>query len=211
MKKKIILLFVAFTLVFVGTASAKSIGLSLNVGGLYTNHQLHYISDGKTYDNFQHHNIFSKHMGGFSAGLSYRLPKNWALYFDTMFAFNKIFVNDTQLGFGYIFRPGKGFEIFLCGGLAIGGSKFDYTRAGITTEWKYFNVGGGLSLTASYMFTRKFGIYFGISDSYYKPVTGETRTYANDNKSGTWKALNTGNMPKYNQSINARLGLKVNF
>ncbi len=208
MNKKIIVFLIAFMLIFVGTASAKSLGLSLNVGALYTNHQLHSVGNVDERTHFKYHGISSMNLGGFTVGLAYRLPKNWALYLDSMFSFNKTFVNDTQLGFGYIFRLGKGFDLFLSGGLALGGSVFSHSEGHSEISTSYFNIGGGLSLTASYMFTRKFGIYFGISDNYYKPVSRKRKIKINGSSVET-SFLNS--MPKYNKSINARLGLKVNF
>ncbi|AGT43934.1 DUF2715 domain-containing protein [Treponema pedis] len=201
MKKKIILITV-FSVLLAGALSAKTIGLNLEVGALYTNHQLHHFWKGTNSDGFRHHSNRYKHMGGFNIGLSYDLPKNWAIYGTTMFAFNSIFVNDTQFGIGYNFKPGKGFNLFLGGAFAVGGSKFTVTHSNVTKEiFKSTNIGGGLKLTASYMFTRQFGIYFGACANYYKPVSGYVLGVEQS----------SDRLPDMAQSLNAMAGLRVYF
>ncbi len=207
MNKKIILFFVAFTLVFAGNASAKSIGLDLNFGVVYTNHQLHDVSNVDQVTQFKTRSIRSMHMGGFNIGIAYDLPKNWALYLDTAFSFNKLFVNDTQLGFGYVFKPGKKFQIFLGGGLGLGGSVFSHSIGSTTHTQSYFNVGGGVRLTTTYLFTEKFGMYLGVSGNFYKPVAGEIKTKIGDKESTRKISENTS----YNQSLGANLGFTIKF
>ncbi len=201
MNKKIVVLMAFFT-VFAGAASAKSIGLNLEIGAVYTNHQLHYFGGGTQSDGFRHHSIKFKHMGGFNVGLSYDLPKNWAIYASTIFAFNSIFANDTQFGIGYNFRLARGFSLFLGGAFAVGGSQFNRIIANKSAEWeKYTNLGGGVRLTAAYMFTGRFGIYFGGWANYYKPIKGV--------KLG--QEMPARNLPTMVQSLNAMAGLKIAF
>ncbi len=207
MKKKLILICV-FTFILTGILSAKSEDFNMEIGAVYTNHQLHNIGDIAE-NAFQTFTILTMHLGGFDVGFNYRLDKQWYVYFSTMFAFNKMFVNDTQLGFGYNFQPGKGFNLFLGAGLALGGSVFKHTSNNITSQEEYFTVGGGISLLGSYMFSRYIGIYFGISDSYYKPITG--RHKKSDENGGAWTKYKITELNTFTKSINARAGVKVHF
>ena len=195
MKKKMLIPLCLFAVVFTAAGSAKSLGLNLYVGGVYTNHQIHDVWDS-AYDGFNYRNIRSKHMGGFNIGLSYELPKNWAIFGSTIFSFNRIYVNDTQFGFGYTFKPGKGFSLFLGGAFAIGGSQFIGNGA---AEEGYTNIGGRLNLTAFYMFTGQLGIYLGFSDNIYKPVRG------------FYKNTLRKKLPDMANSINLALGFKIRF
>lgn len=198
MNKKIILI-AAFSLFFAGMLQAKNIGIGLEIGADYTHHRIHRFGKSKDYGFGTHSSMF-KHMGGFNFAISYSLPKNWAVYASTIFAFNATFVNDTQLGIGYNFALGKGFHLFLGGGFAIGGSKFTAKMLTETKEYlKYTNIGGGLKLTASYMFTKMLGMYFGTSAHYYKPVKGYVF--------GTEKPFDA--LPSMVQSINLCAGIKI--
>ena len=197
MKKKMLIPLCLFAVVFATAGSAKSLGLNLYVGGVYTNHQIHDVWDS-AYDGFNHRHIRSKHMGGFNIGLSYELPKNWAIFGSTIFSFNRIYVNDTQFGFGYTFKPGKGFNLFLGGAFAIGGSQFVHSVRGGAAEEGYTNIGGGVNLTAYYMFTGQFGMYLGLHGNFYKPIRGY------------YKAQNRI-LPHFANSTNVALGFKIRF
>lgn len=200
--KRIFLLGTIFMFLFCGTVSAKTIGLNLLVGGVYTNHQLHNSSEQNSYG-FSTWTIWSKHMGGFNVGLFYDLPKNWSLYLNTQFSFNKIFVNDTQAGFGYNFKPGKGFNMFLGGGFAFGGSKH---RISNTKSHEYGNIGGGIAFIPSFMFSNKLGMYMGVMGSIYKPVSSKVVTKTNN------KYTRENNyLRRMASSINVMLGLKIIF
>ncbi|UTC66084.1 MULTISPECIES: hypothetical protein [unclassified Treponema] len=207
MNKKIFFVCLAFALIFTGMLTAKSIGLNLEVGAAYTNHQLHRIGRNYAHDGFRHHGIRSKSLGGVNIGISYPLPKNWEVFANTTFAFNNTFVNDTMLGVGYVFKPGKGFNLLLGGAFAFGGSVFSWPEGSTTVTTSYFNIGGGINFTASYMFTRKFGMYAGASAIYYKPVAGNwSRKVGNSTNSGN---IQSNTLPDLAKSINIKLGLKV--
>jgi len=207
MNKKLFFICLVFALVFTSMLTAKSVGLNLEAGVAYTNHQLHYFSNNTGTDGFKHQWIRSKSLFGFNLGISYPLPKNWSVFVNTTFAFNNTFVNDTMLGAGYIFKPGRGVDIFLGGGLGFGGSVFKWASGSISTAYKFFNIGAGINLTASFMFTDKIGMYVGISDTYYKPVSGKWSTKVGDkNSSGD---ISSGEMPDLAKSINGRLGVKI--
>ena len=204
MNKKLFFVCLVFALVFTGMLTAKSTGINLEVGAAYNNHQLHNIGKNYAYDGFKHHGIRSKSLGGVNIGISYPLPKNWAVFANTTFTFNHTFVNDTMLGVGYIFKPGKGFELLLGGAFAFGGSAFLINNE---TTVSYFNVGGGINFTASYMFTGKFGMYAGASAIYYKPVAGNISTKIGNSTSST--GIKSGSLPDMAKSINIKLGLKI--
>lgn len=207
MNRKIVFVCLVFALVFTGMLTAKSTGLNLEAGAAYTNHQLHTFSNNTKSDGFKYQGIKSKGLFGVNLGISYPLPKNWAVFANTTFAFNSTFVNDTMLGVGYIFKPGNVFDLFLGGGLAFGGSVFNWASGSASTTHKFFNIGAGINLTASFMFTNKIGIYAGISDTYYKPVSGKWSTKIGDNTSSG--DISSSNMPDLAKSINGRLGVKI--
>ena len=164
MNKKLFFVCLVFALVFTGMLTAKSIGLNLEAGAAYTNHQLHTFGKDTKSDGFKYQGIKSKSLFGVNLGISYPLPKNWAVFVNTTFAFNNTFVNDTMLGAGYIFKPTRGVDLFLGGGLALGGSVFKWAKGSVSTTYKFFNIGAGINFTASVMFTNKIGMYAGISD-----------------------------------------------
>lgn len=205
MNKKLFFVCLVFALVFTGMLTAKSTGINLEVGAAYNNHQLHDIGKNYAYDGFKHHGIKSKSLGGFNIGISYPLPKNWAVFANTTFTFNHTFVNDTMLGAGYIFKPGKGFELLLGGAFAFGGSVFNYPEGSLTVTDSYFNVGGGINFTASFMITRKFGMYAGASVIYYRPVYGNWVKKDTNGNSDSRK----GKLPNLAKSIGAKLGVKI--
>ncbi|UTY26547.1 hypothetical protein [Treponema denticola] len=207
MNRKLFFVCLVFALVFTGMLTAKSIGLDLEVGGAYNNHQLHTIGSSYGSNGFRYHGIRSKSLGGFNIGVSYPLPKNWAVFANTTFTFNNIFVNDTMLGVGYIFKPGKGFELLLGGAFAFGGSAFQWASGGAIITESYFNLGGGINFTASYMFTSKFGMYAGASALYYKPLSGNLETKIGNSSSSV--SIKSGSLPDLAKSIGLKLGLKI--
>ena len=206
MNKKLFFVCLVFALVFTGMLTAKSTGINLEVGAAYTNHQLHTIN-GYGSNGFRHHGIRSKSLGGVNIGISYPLPKNWAVFANTTFTFNNIFVNDTMLGVGYIFKPGKGFELLLGGAFAFGGSAFQWATGGAIVTESYFNLGGGINFTASYMFTGKFGMYAGASALYYKPLSGNRETKIGNSSSSV--SIQPSVLPNLAKSIGLKLGLKI--
>ena len=207
MNRKLFFVCLVFALVFTGMLTAKSTGINLEVGGAYNNHQLHRINNSYGYDGFKYHGIRSKSLGGFNIGISYPLPKNWAVFANTTFTFNNIFVNDTMLGVGYIFKPGKGFELLLGGAFAFGGSALNKTKNKPKVTYSYFNIGGGINFTASFMFTGKFGMYAGASAIYYKPVAGNISTKIGNSTSSA--GIKSSSLPDMAKSINIKLGLKI--
>ena len=54
MNRKLFFVCLVFALVFTGMLTAKSIGLDLEVGGAYNNHQLHRINNSYGYDGFKY-------------------------------------------------------------------------------------------------------------------------------------------------------------
>ena len=204
MNKKLFFVCLVFALVFTSMLTAKSTGINLEVGAAYNNHQLHNIGKNDANDGFKHHGIRSKSLGGVNIGISYPLPKNWAVFANTTFTFNHTFVNDTMLGVGYIFKPGKGFELLLGGAFAFGGSAFLINNE---TTVSYFNVGGGINFTASYMFTGKFGMYAGASALYYKPLSGNRETKIGNSSSSV--SIQPSLLPNLAKSIGLKLGLKI--
>ena len=207
MNKKLFFVCLVFALVFTGMLTAKSTGLNLEVGAAYTNHQLHTFGKDTKSDGFKYQGIKSKSLFGVNLGISYPLPKNWAVFVNTTFAFNNTFVNDTMLGAGYIFKPTRGVDLFLGGGLALGGSVFKWSKGSVSTTYKFFNIGAGINFTASVMFTNKIGMYAGISDTYYKPVSGKwTEKVGDKTFSGD---IPSALMPDLAKSINIKLGLKI--
>lgn len=200
MNKKLV--FVLITLVLVSTMglSAKSIGLDLDIGGVYTRHIQHTIGSTPDGAGFYHHSAHHKNLGGFSLGLSYHLPKNWSVYVSSLFTFYRTFVNDTQIGFGYTFNMYKGINLFVGGGFAMGGSVSKYSD--IRSE-HYFNIGGGLNLVSSYMFSSRIGMFLGLSTACYKPVSGKSKI------NNLTADLNTKSL--MHQSFNLQLGLRVRF
>ncbi|UTC75581.1 DUF2715 domain-containing protein [Treponema sp. OMZ 792] len=207
MNKKIFFVCLVFALVFTGMLTAKSIGLNLEAGAAYTNHQLHYFDNDTRHDGFKHQGIKSKSLFGFNLGVSYPLPKNWSVFVSTVFAFNRTFVSDTMLGAGYTFKPGKGFDLFLGGGLAFGGSVFKWSSGNVSITNRFFNIGAGINLTASFMFTNKIGMFAGISNTYYKPVSGKWSNKIGDKTTSGDIASN--HMPDLAKSISGRLGVKI--
>lgn len=204
LKNKFVFLFFVF---FVLGLSAKNSGFVLNLGGAYTNHRLNYIDTDNNSENFKHHMVKYKHLGGFNIGASYAFPKNWSVYIQSIFSFNNVFVNDTQLGLGYTFQLKNGFKLFLGGAFAIGGSIFKYSYNGITVENRAFNIGGGIDLTASYMFMEKFGVFIGFSDALYKSINGKEIVYANGEKK--FRDIEEKYMPDLTNSVNLKLGFKI--
>lgn len=207
MNRKLFFVCLVFALVFTGMLTARSIGLDLEVGGAYNNHQLHTIGSSYGSNGFRYHGISSKSLGGVNIGISYPLPKNWAVFANTTFTFNNIFVNDTMLGVGYIFKPGKGFELLLGGAFAFGGSAFQWATGGAIVTESYFNLGGGINFTASYMFTSKFGMYAGASALYYKPLSGNRETKIGNSSSSV--SIQPRLLPNLAKSIGLKLGLKI--
>ncbi|UTC62009.1 DUF2715 domain-containing protein [Treponema sp. OMZ 787] len=201
MNKKIFFVFVGLVMISTASLSARDLGIDLDVGGAYTRHSQHYIGSCCDGAGFSTNSKASKNLGGIHLGVNFGLPKNWSVFADTMFTFNKTLVNDTQLGIGYNFLLGKGFKLFVGGAFSFGGSISKYSDKHTT---RYFGIGGGLNVTASYMFTRKFGIYFGVADNYYKPVSGK-------NKEGniTTEFKDNDFKNKIHQSINAKVGIRV--
>ncbi len=196
MKKKIIIL-IALTVFSTAMLSARGVGINLDIGGQYCNHELHTI--GSTSSNGTYtHAILGQHLGGFNIGLEYSINKNWAFLAETIFSIkNNGFVNDSLIGFGYNFRLSKGFNAFFGGGFAFGGN---VNVGSPTIEYAY--VGGGLKGEVSYMFSSMFGAYAGGTLNLYGIPTLTTR-YSSGN---TTKTNPTQDMAK---SLNLKLGMRI--
>lgn len=204
--KKFFLMMSIFALA--SFAFARNKGLSLDIGAHYENHSLHYFDDGKMND-FNVHSNHNKHMGGFNLGLDFMVAENWSIFLDTSFSFNGVFVNDSAIGFGYNFNIGKGFNLFIGGGFGFGGSQFKWSVGNVETKQEFFNVGVNLKLIASYMFTNKVGIFFGITDTYYIPAMGKQKIKFGSNEKEF--SIKRNNLPNYVQSIQPKLGIRLAF
>ncbi len=194
MKKKIILIvLLAFSATIV---SAKGVGLNLDIGGQYCNHELH--TRGSSNNGTYRHSIYGQHLGGLNLGIEYKLNRSWAFFAETIFSIkNNGFVNDSLVGFGYNFKLPKGFGAFFGGGFAFGGNV--NIGSSYTTEFAY--VGGGLKGEVSYMFSGMFGAYVGATLNLYGIPTLTTRT-----GSYTTKTNPSEDMAK---SIDLKLGLRI--
>ena len=206
---KRVLIFV-LAIAMTSVAFAKDIGLRVDFGGQYVNHQLHDFHKDK-HDGFDLHTITSKHMGGFNLGIDYLVADNWSIYFKTAFSFNNVFVNDTVFGFGYNFNVADSFYVFLGGGLALGGSKFSNTIAGVTTSVDYFNLGAGIEVLGVWMFTDMVGMYFGVTDNYYGVLSGKVTTHIEATNTKTTAKIHKDLLPDMAKSVGGKLGIRLAF
>ena len=167
------------------------------------------------------HTSWTTHTGGLNVLFGVEFVKNFGAYVTANFAFGKDywyktssprsytgFLNDatltyaidSQFGFFYVFHPAKNFDLRLGAGLGIGGSGYNKPLSKSQA-----NIGGGVDLNISYMFTKMIGIYGGVSDTLYAPVYTDTQI------SSTQSIKNTDVSGKIANSLNIKAGIRLVF
>ena len=227
MKKSICILFL-LTVFSVGFLSAK-VKLTLDVGPVYT-----YFSSLTTHSS-ENKSIWATHTGGLNVLFGAEFVQNFGVYGITNFAFGKeiisethlgnrknkvititrwdgdlTYVIDSQFGFFYVFHPVKKMDLTLGLGIGIGGSGQNYTnKLSQKMSISQVNIGGGVNLDVSYMFTKMLGIYGGVSDTLYAPVyTTTTTKYSNGKEEMIPDSRSSG---KIANSFSLKAGLQFVF
>ena len=229
MKKRICILCL-LTVFSVGFLSA-NVKMNLELGPVYT-----YFSSHEPSNSFHFgsgHRSWQTHTGGLNVLFGVEFIKNFGVYGTANFAFGKdywyktssktdyhgylqdadlTYALDSQFGFFYVFHPAKNLDLTLGAGLGIGGSGHNrtYTTAGITTkkEISQTNIGGGLNLDISYMFTKMIGIYGGVSDTIYVPVHTKTKRTIGNKTEETSDSTTSG---KLANSFSIKAGIQLVF
>jgi len=212
MKKRICILCL-LTVFSVGFLSA-NVKMNLELGPVYT-----YF--GSRTSSGSGHTSWTTHTGGLNVLFGAEFVKNFGVYVSANFAFGKDywyktsyprsysgFLNDatltyaidSQFGFFYVFHPSKNFDLRLGAGLGIGGSGYNKPLSKSQA-----NIGGGVDLNISYMFTKMIGIYGGVSDTLYAPVYTETQI------SSTQSIKDTDVSGKIANSLNIKAGIRLVF
>jgi len=225
MKKRICILCL-LTVFSVGFLSA-NVKMNLELGPVYTYFSSHTSSSSG-------HTSWTTHTGGLNVLFGVEFIKNFGVYGTANFAFGKdywyktsskteyhgylrdadlTYAIDSQFGFFYVFHPTKNLDLTLGAGLGIGGSGHNrtYTTAGITTkkEISQANIGGGVNLDISYMFTKMIGIYGGVSDTLYAPVYTKTKTKIGNGNSVSSEDTHVSG--KIANSLNIKAGIRLVF
>lgn len=218
MKKHLCILFL-LSVFAVGSLFAK-VSLTLDVGPVYTHfaHRSNTSSAGIT-------NTWSTRTGGLNVLLRAEFAKNFGVYGMANFAFGKRVSNgthtentsiitrgnaslsysiDSQFGFFYVFKPKTNLELMLGLGIGIGGSGHNYTG----DRYHYTNIGGGINFDVSYMFTKLIGIYGGLSDTLYAPVS-RSHTMKGGNSSSTTTTSSPAG--KIANAFSLKAGLQFKF
>lgn len=230
MKKRICILCL-LTVFSIGFLSAK-VKMSLDVGPVYT-----YFGSRTTHSS-ENKSSWATHTGGLNVLFGVEFVQNFGAYGTVNFAFgqkiitkNRVgnnnhkvitidrgnedltYVIDSQFGFFYVFHPVKKMDLTLGLGLGIGGSGRNntYTKLFVTTkeEKSQVNIGGGVNLNVSYMFTKMVGIYGGISDTLYAPVYMKTKTKIGNTDPVTTENSNASG--KIAHSLNIKAGVQFVF
>ena len=212
MKKRICILCL-LTVFSVGFLSA-NVKMNLELGPVYT-----YF--GSRTSSGSGHTSWTTHTGGLNVLFGVEFVKNFGAYVTANFAFGKDywyktsyprsysgFLNDatltyaidSQFGFFYVFHPSKNFDLRLGAGLGIGGSGYNKPLSKSQA-----NIGGGVDLNISYMFTKMIGIYGGVSDTLYAPVYTDTQI------SSTRSIKDTDVSGKIANSLNIKAGIRLVF
>ena len=205
------------TVFSVGFLSAK-VKMNLELGPVYT-----YFSSRTTVGDG--HISWTAHTGGLNVLFGAEFVKNFGVYGSANLAFGKnywvkssspghyqgdrftpnfTYAIDSQLGLFYVFHPTDNLDLRLGLGLGIGGSGYNET----TKEDSQLNIGGGVDLTLSYMFTKLIGIYGGVSDTIYAPVYQATTTITGSTKK---KESSTDVSGKLANSFSCKAGIRFNF
>ncbi|MEL3900990.1 hypothetical protein [Treponema phagedenis] len=198
MKKKLLFMLALFCIA--SFAFAKQYGINVEAAAAYTYHEI-YSQPGKDGYNYGGRIKGSRayNVGALELGLGYDLPKKWGIYWLGIFGFPstvdgpKGYIIDSHFGFGYNFPVAKKFTVFCGGGLAVGGSRIYYSNVFMA----YTNIGIGLKATGQYMFTDLVGFYFGLSENLLFPVVASSSF--------------SGDLSRFVQSLNAKLGLRFHF
>lgn len=212
MKKRICILCL-LTVFSVGFLSA-NVKMNLELGPVYT-----YF--GSRTSSGSGHTSWTTHTGGLNVLFGVEFVKNFGAYVTANFAFGKdywyktssprsytgslndatlTYAIDSQFGFFYVFHPSKNFDLRLGAGLGIGGSGYNKPLSKSQA-----NIGGGVDLNISYMFTKMIGIYGGVSDTLYAPVYTETQI------SSTRSIKDTDVSGKIANSLNIKAGIRLVF
>ena len=220
MKKRLCMLCM-LTVFSVGFLSAK-VKMNLELGPVYT-----YFSSRTTVGN--RHTSWTAHTGGLNVLFGAEFVKNFGVYGSANLAFGKnywtkssqpdsysgqrhtpnfTYAIDSQLGLFYVFHPTDNLDLRLGLGLGIGGSGHNTTIAGTKTKVSQLNIGGGVDLTLSYMFTKLIGIYGGVSDTIYAPVYQATTTITGSTNN---KSSSTNVSGKLANSFSCKAGIRFNF
>jgi hypothetical protein len=225
MKKRICILCL-LTVFSVGFLSAK-VKLSLDVGPVYT-----YFSSHTTH-NSENKSKWATHTGGLNVLFGAEFVQNFGVYGTANFAFGKKLISesrvgnrnhkvitidrgdvnltyaiDSQFGFFYVFHPVKKMDLTLGLGIGIGGSGRNYETKHSKIEKSQANIGGGVNLNVSYMFTKMIGIYGGVSDTLYAPVYTKTATKIGKGSEETGDTSVSG---KLANSFSIKAGLRFVF
>lgn len=217
MKKRICILCL-LTVFSVGFLSA-NVKMNLELGPVYT-----YFSSHEPSNSFHFgsgHRSWQTHTGGLNVLFGAEFVKNFGVYVSANFAFGRYYWGkesyqthyegtrspagvtyaiDSQFGFFYVFHPSKNFDLRLGAGLGIGGSGYNKPLSKSQA-----NIGGGVDLNISYMFTKMIGIYGGVSDTLYAPVYTETQI------SSTHSIKDTDVSGKIANSLNIKAGIRLVF
>nr|WP_314992366.1 DUF2715 domain-containing protein [uncultured Treponema sp.] len=217
MKKYLCILFL-LSVCAIGSVFAK-VSLTLDVGPIYTHfsHRSDTTSAGRTH-------TWATHTGGLNVLLRAEFAKNFGVYGMANFAFGNRMVTgfntkthcerdkwdaslsyaiDSQFGFFYAFKPKTNLEIMLGAGIGIGGSGYNYS----SDRYHYTNIGGGINCDVSYMFTKLIGIYGGLSDTLYAPVS-VSHTVKSGSDSTTTTSSSAG---KIANAFSLKAGIQFKF
>ena len=203
------LCIVLLSLLVATNVFAEGIGLKLDIGGHYSSAQLHYFRSVNKETQFSIHEAHLKNMGGFHVDLKYLLGKNWTLFFNTAFSFNRTFTSDNLIGAGYTFDVGKAFDVFFGLGFAFGGAVHSSTTLGTTISHKYFTMGAGFDLACYFMFTNPVGMYLGVEGCFYGVPSGKKKTVTGSSVSTT--KMDKSLLPSMAMSLLGKVGLRIAF
>ena len=215
------------TVFSVGFLSAK-VKMNLELGPVYTYFSSHAPSSSSLYGSG--HSSWTTNTGGLNVLFGVEFIKNFGVYGTANFAFGRYYWSkhsypihydgtrntatltyaiDSQFGFFYVFHPVKNLDLRLGAGLGIGGSGRNYPEGSDKKEKSQVNIGGGVDLTLSYMFTELIGIYGGVSDTIYAPVYTKTKTKHSNGSIGTQEDPYVSG--KIANSFSCKAGIRFNF
>ena len=221
MKKYLCILFL-LSVYAIGSVFAK-VSLTLDVGPIYTHfsHRSDTTSAGRTH-------TWATHTGGLNVLLRAEFAKNFGVYGMANFAFGNRMITghntknhserdkwdaslsyaiDSQFGFFYAFKPKTNLEIMLGAGIGIGGSGYNYNRTNSSDRHHYTNIGGGINCDVSYMFTKLIGIYGGLSDTLYAPVSVSYTEKSGSNS----KTTTSSSAGKIANAFSLKAGIQFKF
>jgi len=226
MKKRICILCL-LTVFSVGFLSA-NVKMNLELGPVYTYFSSHAPSSSFLYGSG--HSSWTTNTGGLNVLFGVEFIKNFGVYGTANFAFGRYYWSkrsypihydgtrntatltyaiDSQFGFFYVFHPAKNLDLRLGLGLGIGGSGRNYPNGSEKKEKSQVNIGGGVDLNVSYMFTKMVGIYGGVSDTLYAPVYTVTKTKYSNGSTDTQGDPHVSG--KIANSLNIKAGIRLVF